>query len=42
MESPLKILGEITLMIESERLLEGKFDIVGEGNIKAVKLTGGT
>lgn len=43
MESPLKTLGEITLnMIESERLLEGKPDIVGEGSIKAVKLIGGT
>lgn len=42
MESPLKTLGEITLMIESERLLEGKSDIVGEGSIKAIKLTRGT
>ena len=42
MESPLKIFGEITLMIESERLLEGKSNIDGEGSIKAVKLIGGT
>ena len=43
MESPLKSLCEITLnMIESERLLEGKSDIVGEESIKEVKLTGET
>ena len=42
MESPQKNFGEIALMIESERLLEGKSNIVGEGSIKAVKLIGGT
>ena len=42
MESPQKNFGETALMIESERLLEGKSDIVGEGSIKAVKLIGGT
>ena len=43
MESPLKTLGKITLnMIESERLREGKSNIVGDGSIKAVKLIGGT
>ena len=42
MESTLKIFGEIALMIESERLLEGKSNIDGEGSIKAVKLIGGT